>query len=70
MRICPLHVTLSLQVHNSWRNGDVNGAQRSSKIAGRLNIAAVVTGIAIPSTFGIFAVVWYAIGYAITRADS
>ena len=37
--------------------GDVNGAQRSSQIAARLNIAAVVTGIGIPVVFVILAII-------------
>ena len=47
----------SMQVNNSWMMGDVNGAQRSSQIAGRLNIAALVTGIAIPVVFVVLAVI-------------
>ena len=47
----------SMQVNNSWVMGDVNGTQRSSQIAARLNIAALVTGITIPVVFVVLAVI-------------
>ena len=62
--------TLPIQVNNSWVIGDVNGARRSSQIAARLNIVAVVTGIAILVAVGAVAVTGVIFAIIFGAADS
>ena len=41
------HCLAQLQVDNTWRSGDVRGARESSRMAKRLNIAALLVGLCV-----------------------